>query len=323
MPMPDAVRGILRAMRRELLWCILGTIILGVAIPSVAVAVGQATVILVALMMVGLGLGLGLGPVRAVLRRWPRVFAIVGMQLVASLGLAWVLSYLVQSGSARAGLRALGAMPAEVMAGIMVQAAGGNLPMALAIVAASVLVSGFLLPLVVVTPKMTSVVFSPLETLGWVVLALLAPLGLAAAMREAEPRLAAWDEEAGGLAILSVLLLGFAAGGHAATHGSGERLEIAFLVLAFTLGGYAIGYGIARLLRADPGEARAILLTSGMREFGVAIGYSLAFLRGDAPMVAATYGVVLLILGPLFAQADRQGLLSRWLPRNGEERSDR
>jgi predicted Na+-dependent transporter len=314
MPNRQPVRAAIRAMRRGLLWCVLGAIVLGAVVSPAAAVVGQAAPILIALMMVGLGFSMGLGRLRGLLPRLPRLLLVVALQIPANLALAWALSRLVESPSARAGVRVLGAMPVEAISGAMVHAVGGDLPSGLAITALSMLASAFLLPMLVRAPGMTAAVVDPLETLVWIVLGFLAPVLLAAAIRDAEPGAGAWEAEAAGLAALAVLLLGFAAGGHAGTHGSDEKLDVVFLAVAFALGGFLIGYGIARVLRAGPGQARAIVLTTGMRDFGTAVGFSAAFLRGDAPGLTATYAVAVLVLGPLFAQADRQGLLAGWLP---------
>jgi BASS family bile acid:Na+ symporter len=142
-----------------------------------------------------------------------------------------------------------------------------------------------------------SLPLSPLDILQELALIVLLPFAAGTLLRTAAPKLAAL---AGAMRMVSslavILLAGIVAAGLRQSAQLPNPALVILLSAVFCLGGLGAGRLLATFLRLRPAPGRAVVLASGMREFGIATAVALTFLGPAAASIPAVYGLVMLLL---------------------------
>ena len=283
----------------------------GVALPTPGRSVDGAGGIdpTLAVLVLTAGLSLEKVGVRQLRMRSGRmVGALVAGTLVLPV-LAWALS-LAATGGVGDGILALGVAPAEVASLALTGLAGGEVPVAAALLAASTVVtvvaSGPILSLLAPTAGL-----HPVGLLTTLALVVAAPLAAGAALA---PLVRRWPRAMDlgrlvGLVALLVLLWEVA---------SQVRLDVRYLVaagllLAFLAGGASLGALVAR--GVDPAGRPGLLLPLAMRDFAVAAGIAAAAFGPGSAGVLGIYGLLVLAFGSVVAwRSHHAGRPSREMP---------
>lgn len=290
------MRLLVRALTFGFPYLVVLTTTAGIVYPGPAVALYAAVPVLIALMMAAIGTTLELRAILHEWRRWPWIVLILVGQAVV-LPLAGLLIGLLLLGpSDRVGLVLAAAAPAEASACVLLLLAGGSETLGLALLFGSALSSAVVLPQTLRLAGLPSITVAPAGIVLWLIVIIVGPLVLGVfvrsrLLREREPRDAA-SAVAGG----ALLCLIFAVAGLRPAVGEPiEWLGVGLACLALNLIGYAAGWYGMGLLDARREDRLAVLFTTGMREFGVAIGLALQFFGPGPAITAALYGLTTLL----------------------------
>jgi predicted Na+-dependent transporter len=234
--------------------------------------------------------------VRSAFSRWQTVAVLSFLPFVTLLPLALVLGALFESPE-REGLLALGLASTEVATAGLVALAGGDAALALAVVSVSLVGAALVAP--VAAPLLAEGGGDPGELLVRFTLVVLVPLAVGVALRSGgrgrtvEPlaeRAATW--------ILAVLV-------YAALGDVEDKSELGATALAaalFLAGSLVLAFA----LRAALGDRRTGPLTFALRDFAVAAALASQFDEPGAPATAAVYGVLMLMVAVVAAEALRR-----------------
>jgi BASS family bile acid:Na+ symporter len=296
---------LVRALTSGFPYLVILTTTAGIVYPGPAMALYAAVPALVALMMVAIGATLDLRAILQEWKRWPWIVLILLGQAVV-LPLAGLLIGLPLLGpSDRLGLVLAAAAPAEASACVLILLSGGSEPLGLALLLGSALVSAGILPQTLRLAGLPPVTIAPAGIFLWLLAVVIAPLllGLLARRRfwsRRDPRDAASAVAAGALLCLIY-----------AVSGLRPVVGVGLACLALNLIGYSAGWYGMGLLGARREDRLAVLFTSGMREFGVAVGLALQFFGPEPAITAALYGLTTLL---------SSGLVLLWIRwRNAED----
>ncbi len=270
--------------------------ILGVAFPGPATAIYAAVPLLVMLMMAGVGSTLGKAEVLREWRRWPRLLLILLMQGIGLPVAGILIGSFLPNPADRLGLVLAAAAPVEASASVLILLAGGSEGLGIALLVGSSLLAALTTPLMLGAAGLASYHVAPAGIGLWLVAVIVAPLlvgrGIAARLPTGkDPR-----QAASATAAAALLLLVYAVGSLRPAVGEPDQwLGLVLACAALNVTGYTTGWYGMRLLRADPGECVAGLFTSGMREFGVAIGMAVQFFGPESAVAPALYGLTSLV----------------------------
>ncbi len=270
--------------------------VLGVAFPGPATAIYAAVPLLVMLMMASVGSTLAKAEVLREWRRWPRLLLILSMQGIGLPVAGILLGSFLANPADRLGLVLAAAAPVEASASVLILLAGGSEGLGIALLVGSSLLAALTAPLILGAGGLASYHVAPagigLWLAGVIVAPLLAGRGIASRLPAGKnPR-----QAASALAAAALLLLVYAVGSLRPTVGGpAQWLGLVLACAGLNAAGYAIGWYGMRVLRANPGECVAGLFTSGMREFGVAIGMAVQFFGPESAVAPALYGLTSLL----------------------------
>jgi bile acid:Na+ symporter, BASS family len=292
------MRRLLASVPRVLTPLALLAAVLGLAVPSAALAARSD--LLLALLVLATALGISFADL-ARLRNHAREVAVLSLApLPVLVGAAWLLGRPFAP-LVRDGLLAVGLSSSEVAAVGLVALAGADATIALGVVTGSLVLAALVGPVAIGWLSGSVVHVSSAHLLGRFALVVLVPLliGVAARSRPAlATRLAHADAEREGLAALTVAVLVYAAlSGTRGAHHLGAALlaSVAFLVVCGCL---------AELWRrVDARRASAIpgAFTIGMRDFAVAAALATQAFGTAAGAVPGVYGVVMLLAAAVAA----------------------
>jgi BASS family bile acid:Na+ symporter len=214
---------------------------------------------------------------------------------------AWGLGHLVH-GSTRDGLLALGVSPTEVAAVGLIGLIGGPAELAIAVLAASLLLSAVLGPPLLALLASGAHAAHVVPLLGRFALVVGVPLLAGLLVRAARPTLATREVELSASASVIVAVLIYASlsddrGGGSLT--GAVAVSVAFLALSVLL-----ALGGMPVLRAK-GD-RSIALAIGMRDFAVAAALAASAFGSAAARVAGIYGVLMLLAGATITGVTRR-----------------
>ena len=275
---------------------------LGVALPAPGRSVDGAGGIdpTLAVLVLTAGLSLEMAGARQLRARLGRMAGALAAGTVALPVLAWALSR-AATGGVRDGILAVGVAPAEVASLALTGLAGGEVPVAAALLAGTtvvtVVVAGPVLSLLAPTAGL-----HPVDLLTTLALVVAAPLAAGAALAplvRRRPRAVELGRLVGLLALL-VLLWEVA---------SQVRLDARYLVaagllLAFLAGGASLGALVAH--GVEPAGRPGLLLPLAMRDFAVAAGIATAAFGPGSAGVLGIYGLLVLFFGTVAAWRSRR-----------------
>jgi BASS family bile acid:Na+ symporter len=287
---------LVRALTFGFPYLVILTTTAGIVYPGPTIALYAAVPALVAVMMVAIGATLDFRAILQEWKRWPWIVLILLGQAVV-LPLAGLLIGLPLLGpSDRLGLVLAAVAPAEASACVLILLSGGSEPLGLALLLGSALVSAGILPQALRLAGIPSATIAPAGILLWHLAVVVGPLLLGVLARRRlwrgrEPREAAAAVAAGAL-----LCLIYAVSGLRPMVGEPmDWLGVGLACLALNLIGYSAGWYGMGLLGARREDRLAVLFTSGMREFGVAVVLALQFFGPDPAVTAALYGLTTLL----------------------------
>jgi BASS family bile acid:Na+ symporter len=268
----------------------------GIVYPGPAVALYTAVPFLIALMMAAIGTTLELRAILHEWKRWPWIVLILLGQAIV-LPLAGLLIGLPLLGpSDRAGLILAAAAPAEASACVLILLSGGSEALGLALLVGSALASAAILPQTLRIAGLPSVTVAPAGIFLWLLAIVIGPLLLGIFLRARYLRGRQPGHGASAIAAGALLCLIYAVAGLRPAVGEPVQwLGVGLACLALNLIGYAAGWYGMGLLDARREDRLAVLFTTGMREFGVAIGLALQFFGPEPAITAALYGLTTLL----------------------------
>ena len=238
------------------------------------------------------GLTLRLADLAAVRTAWRRITVVLLASTAALPALAWAASQLIGDPVQRAGMQAVGVAPAEVATVALCTIAGGD-----AAVCAALLIASTLLSVLLAGPVL-ALLGAPLTLsagglLAALVLVVALPLAAGVGLR------VAWSP--GGrsaaairivtIAALLVLLWQVAS----QIRLDGAYLRVLAALAAFVAGSLLLGWLLS--VRLPAGQAAAVLLPVGLRDFAVAAGIAAAAAGPAAAAPLGAYGVLVLLAG--------------------------
>lgn len=246
------------------------------------------------------GLTLRLADLAAVRAAWRRIAMVLLLSTAALPALAWAACQLIGDPVQRAGMQAVGVAPAEVATVALCTIAGGD-----AAVCAVLLVASTLLAVLLAGPVLTllgaPLTLSAAGLLAALLLLVALPLAAGAGLR------AAWSPGARSgavirivtIAALLVLLWQVAS----QIRVDGAYLRVLAALAAFAAGSLLLGWLLS--VRLPAGQAAAVLLPVGLRDFAVAAGIAAAAAGPAAAAPLGAYGVLVLLAGSAVTRSGR------------------
>ncbi|HTU78083.1 MAG TPA: bile acid:sodium symporter [Solirubrobacteraceae bacterium] len=272
--------------------------VLGLALPSAALA--SRSDLLLALLVLATALGIPFAELAALRAHARAVAALSLLPLPVLAALAWVIGRPFAP-LVRDGLLAVGLSSSEVASVGLVALAGADATIALGAVTGSLILAALAGPLVIGPLSGTAVHVGSGGLLGRFALVVLVPLAVGVALRSRPalaPRLARVDGEREGLAALTVALLVYAAlSGARGAHHLGAALLASLALLAVS----ALLAELWRRARARARDAVPGALAIAMRDFAVAAALATQAFGAGAGAVPGVYGVVMLLAGAIAA----------------------
>ncbi|MHB8618234.1 MAG: bile acid:sodium symporter family protein [Chloroflexota bacterium] len=291
----------------RLLVLLLGAVVLGYLLPGAAGSAGGWVPVDLAVMIAALGLTVPLGDLAGGARELRQTALLAAAQMVLLPAAGWLLSRALPGPIPRAGLIATSLAPVEITSGIMAMLAGGDVALAVRVMASSLVASVVTIPLGLRLLLGMALPASPGAIMGELVLVLLLPFAAGSAVRQARPGLARWKPELAAVSSAAVVVLGFIVAAGVRADPIGDGWLPAGVACVLLLGcGYGLGWLLGRALRLPPGARATAILTGGMREFGIATAVALAFLPRGAAAVPALYGILMLICSTALARRLRR-----------------
>lgn len=312
------MRLLVRALTFGFPYLVVLTTTAGIVYPGPAVALYAAVPFFIALMMAAIGTTLDLKAILHEWKRWPWIILILLGQAIV-LPLAGLLIGLLLLGPTdRLGLVLAAAAPAEASACVLILLSGGSETLGLALLFGSALASAVILPQTLRLAGLPPVTVAPARIALWLLVMLIGPLLLGTfirsrLLRKREPRDAASAVAAGALLCLIYAVAGL----RPAVGEPIEWLGVGLACLALNLIGYAAGWHGMKLLDARREDRLAVLFTTGMREFGVAVGLALQFFGPEPAITAALYGLTTLLSSGIVLLWSRRESAALLLPPGG------
>jgi BASS family bile acid:Na+ symporter len=242
----------------------------------------------------------------AVVARWRTIAMLAALPMIALGAGAWGLGHLAH-GSARDGLLALGVSPTEVASVGLVGLLGGPAELAIAVLAASLLLSAVIGPPLLALLASGAHTAHVLPLLGRFGLVVGVPLLAGLLIRGARPALARRETELSASASVIVAVLIYASLGD--DRGGGSLASAVAVSVAFLALSLLVALGALRALRAR--AERSLALTIAMRDFAVAAALASGAFGSAAARVAGIYGVLMLLAGATITGLARRVMRSR------------
>jgi BASS family bile acid:Na+ symporter len=251
-----------------------------------------------AVLVFATGLTLRLADLAAVRTAWRRVTVVLLVSTVALPGLAWSASQLVGDPVLRSGMQAVGVAPAEVATVALCTIAGGD-----AAVCAVLLVASTLLTVLLAGPVLTllgaPLTLSAAGLLGALLLVVALPLAAGVGLRAAWPLGARARAGIRIVTIAALLVLLWQVASQIRLDGA--YLRVLAAMAAFLAGSLLLGWLLSARLPA--GQATAVRLPVGLRDFAVAAGIAASAAGPAAAAPLGVYGVLVLLAGSAISQA--------------------
>ncbi|HTW43615.1 MAG TPA: hypothetical protein VMD79_15015 [Solirubrobacteraceae bacterium] len=289
---------LLAAVPRALTALALAAAVLGLVVPSHALAARSD--LLLALLVLATALGISFAELARLRDHARAVVALSLLSLPVLVGAAWLLGRAFTP-LIRDGLLAVGLSSAEVASVGLVALAGADATIALGVVTGSLVLAALFGPAAIGWLSASAVHVSSGHLLGRFALVVLVPLAVGVALRSRQAfasRLVRVDAEREGVAALTVAVLVYAAlSGTRGAHHLGAALlaSVAFLLVCACLA------ELWRRLDAHRASALPGAFTIGMRDFAVAAALATQAFGTAAGAVPGVYGVVMLLAAAIAA----------------------
>lgn len=308
----SAVRRLVESLIENLVWWLVAAVVAGLVAPGPATALGAHTAAILAVMIGGLGLSLPLGRLTAGFVRL-RVIAIgLGAQLVSTPLLAFLAWQATSSSATTRGVVIQSVAPAEITSPLMAHLAGGSLTASVSILGVSTLLAPLTMPLLLEAILGRSVPIPAGDLLTTLGVTVAVPLLVGATVHSIAPSDRRRVLERGGPALSAgmVTLLIYAVAGVSAERLTARPVQILGPALTWSVAvlavGLAAGWVAGRLARLDMDDSRAVLFTTGMREFGIATAVALGYFNPAVAAFPAVYGMVMMIVTARLARRLRR-----------------
>jgi BASS family bile acid:Na+ symporter len=287
---------LVRALTFGFPYLVILTTAAGILYPGPAVALYAAVPALIAVMMAAIGTTLDFRVILQEWRRWPWIVLILlGQTLVLPIA-GLLIGRLLLGPSDRLGLVLAAAAPAEASACVLILLSGGSETLGLALLLGSALVSAAVLPQALRIAGLPAVTVAPAGIFLWLLAVVFGPLLLGSFLRARLWRKRELRDPASAVAGAALLCLIYAVAGLRPVVGEPMQwLGVGLACLALNAIGYGAGWYGMGFLGARREDRLAVLYTTGMREFGVAVGLALQFFGPEPAITAALYGLTTLL----------------------------
>jgi BASS family bile acid:Na+ symporter len=291
------------SIHTRLLWWVLGSAVLGLALPSWGNAIRGAVPVMLAGQVIGVALTLTASEFAVASRRPWTIVATLLVQWTVMPLTGVVLLHLIPSVTVGHGALIVAVAPAEITSALVAILAGGAGALATTCMAGSLALSTVLTPLWIGAVLGSRAHVDARSLMTELVISVTLPLLLGVALRTRFPALMVRRGVFLDVAAISVILVVFVGAGSArGLPVSGGLLTVVLACATLAVIGYAAGCGAGAILHLSRAERRAILFPIGMREFGVATAVAVA-IDPPAAAVAGLYGIIIMAASTAAAAA--------------------
>lgn len=250
---------------------------------------------LIQIIMFGMGSSMGLGDFVELLRRPKSVIVGVASQFTIMPVIGYILASISQFPSEiSAGLILLGTAPTSVTASLFCYLAKANVALAITITAITTLLAPFLLPLMMKIFAGGFIEINVLDMMWGMIQIIIIPIGAGLLFNHFLSGKAKWLDNA--MPVVSMVGVAFIVAIIIAA-GRESLLNIGFFLLfivtVHNILGYIAGYWVGRWFRLDERDYRAIAISTGMQNAGLASGIAKVMEK------IATVGLAPAVCGPI------------------------
>lgn len=286
-------------LTQRILWWLFLATGLGVLLPTAAHTLAVAVPFILAVMIGGLGVTLPLNQLGKSFL-CPRFLALaIGSQIISTPLVGFLLWRVYGSQPSWAGLLVQAVSPSEITSPLMTQIAQGSLVAAMPAMFTSLLLAPIIMPLLLRFSLGQAVPVPAAAMFRSLLLTVALPLLLGSTINTAFHNPKTVRQVGPGIAALMVVVLIFIVVGNATEEINASSWSRLLMMIAASLvlvgAGVLLGWLAAALFKLDQPTSRALVFTTGMREFGVASAVSLAFFDAQTALFPAIYGVVMML----------------------------
>jgi bile acid:Na+ symporter, BASS family len=294
----------LRVIEQNLLPLVLATLVLGLLVPSLGVALEWAITPLLALLMFLVSLSFNARAVRVVLAR-PQLQILALFLVYVPMSIAGFLLGRIFFGTSNLGIgqALVGTLPTDVSAPLLVLLARGNVALAAVLNAINTALAPFIVPAIFLFLTGVELDVPVGQLMLELFLVIVLPMTFAVWLRTRYPdtvtRFGVLSSS--GSSIVYLLLLLAVVGPNAATimDYGWYAAVIALAAVSLNLLGYAFG-SLARLVTTDPQERIAFLFTVSKKEFSIAAFIVVnSGLPSEIVIPAVFFAVIQMITSPI------------------------
>lgn len=226
---------------------------------------------LLALVMFGMGMNMSWQDVEPVLRQPRNILAGCAAQFLIMPALAWVLGKAFGLDAALlTGVILVGACPGGTASNVITFLARGDLALSVGMTTLNTLLAPLMTPLIAWLLLRTSVEVDALAMFRTIALVVLAPIALGLLLHRFTDRHPAVRQLMPSFSVLAIAAIIACIVAHQSAQLLATGGVILLVVILHNLGGFACGYLLARLLRLNTAQARALSVEVGMQNSGLA-----------------------------------------------------
>lgn len=264
--------AICHAIERFMSLLILGVAALALLYPQTGLWIDSAAISpLLAVVMFGMGMNMSWRDVEPVLRQPRNILAGCAAQFLIMPALAWLLGKVFGLDAALlTGVILVGACPGGTASNVITFLARGDLALSVGMTTLNTLLAPLMTPLIVWLLLRTSVEVDALAMFRTIALVVLAPIALGLLLHRFADRHPAVRQVMPTFSVLAIAAIIACIVAHQAPQLLASGGVILPVVMLHNLGGFGCGYLLARLLRLNTAQARALSVEVGMQNSGLA-----------------------------------------------------
>lgn len=226
---------------------------------------------LLALVMFGMGMNMSWQDVEPVLRQPKNVLAGCAAQFLIMPALAMLLGKSFALDTALlTGVVLVGACPGGTASNVITFLARGDIALSVGMTAVNTLLAPLVTPFIVWLLLRTSVEVDALAMFRTIAMVVLAPIGLGLLLHRFTERHPAIRQVMPSVSVLAIAAIIACIVSHQAEQLLATGGVILLVVVLHNLGGFGCGYLLARLLRLNTAQAKALSIEVGMQNSGLA-----------------------------------------------------